>query len=123
MGETTYSVEIVVPEDADSERAGEVVEIEVEEEEDVLAAARNEGLWLPADCQQGWCTTCAAELLEGEVDQSDAKRYYEVDDDEDMTLICTAKPRSDLRIRSHQHREMLEHHAEHDKPPGKSKLG
>ena len=123
MGETTYSVEIVVPEDADSERAGEVVEIEVGEEEYVLAAARNEGLWLPADCQQGWCTTCAAELLEGEVDQSDAKRYYEIDDDEDMTLICTAKPRSDLRIRSHQHREMLEHRAEHDKPPGKSKLG
>ena len=123
MAETTYRVEIVVPEDADSDRAGETVEIEVGEEEYVLAAARNQGLWLPADCQQGWCTTCAAELLEGEVDQSDAKRYYEVDDDEDMILICTAKPRSDLRIRSHQHREMLEHRAEHDKPPGKSKLG
>lgn len=123
MGETTYSVEIVVPEDADSERAGGTVEIEVAEDEYVLAAARNEGLWLPADCQQGWCTTCAAELLEGEVDQSNAKRYYEVDEEKGMILTCVAKPRSDLRIRSHQEREMLEHRAEHDKPPGKSKLG
>lgn len=122
MAETTYSVEIVVPEDADSERAGETVEIEVGENEYVLAAARERGPWLPADCQQGWCTTCAAELLEGEVDQSNAKRYYEVDEEEDMILTCTAKPRSDLRIRAHQYREMLEHRAEHDKPPGKSKL-
>lgn len=123
MGETTYSVEIVVPNDADSEHAGETVELEVGEDEYVLTVARNEGLWLPADCQQGWCTTCAAELLEGEVDQSNAKRYYGVDEEEGMILSCTAKPRSDLRIRSHQHREMLEHRAEYEKPPGKSKLG
>lgn len=122
MGETTYSVTIVVPEDADAEHAGRTVEIEVSEDEYVLAAARNEGLWLPADCQQGWCTTCAVELLEGEVDQSNAKRCYEVDDEEGMVLICTAKPRSDLRIRTHQHEAMLEHRAEHDKPPGNSKL-
>ena len=119
----THSVEIVVPEDADSERAGETVTIEVDEDEYVLAAARNAGLWLAADCQQGWCTTCAAELLEGEVDQSNARRYYEVDEEEDMILTCTAKPRSDLRIRAFQHREMLEHRAAYDKPPGKSKLG
>ena len=123
MAETTYSVDIVVPEDADSDHAGEVVEIKVDEDEYVLAAARNEGLWLPADCQQGWCITCAAELLEGEVDQSAAKRYYEADEEAGMILICVAKPRSDLRIRAYQEEEMLEHRAEHDKPPGKSKLG
>ncbi|MDL5361293.1 2Fe-2S iron-sulfur cluster-binding protein [Halalkalicoccus sp. NIPERK01] len=122
MGETTHRAEILVPEDADSDRAGETVEIEVGEDDYVLAAARDEGLWLPADCQQGWCTTCAAELLEGEVDQSDAKRYYESDEEAGMILPCTAKPRSDLRIRSHQQREMLEHRAENDNPPGKAKL-
>ena len=121
--ETTHDVEIIVPEDADSDHAGETVTIEVRSDEYVLTAARSEGLWLPADCQQGWCTTCAAELLEGEVDQSNARRYYEVDEEAGMILTCTAKPRSDLRIRAHQYREMLEHRAEHDKPPGKSKLG
>lgn len=122
MGETTYSVEIVVPEEADSERAGETVEVQVNEDDYVLAAARSQDVWLAADCQQGWCTTCAAELLEGEVDQSDAKRYFESDEEADMILPCTAKPRSDLKMRAFQYDEMLEHRAENDNPPGKSKL-
>lgn len=118
---SSYAVTIEVPEDCDVERAGETVELEVHEDEYVLAAAREAGLWLPADCQQGWCTTCAAELLAGEVDHGHAKRYYDVDEDEDMILSCTAKPRSDLRIRACQYEEMLDHRAEHDKPPGRSK--
>ncbi|WP_158056873.1 2Fe-2S iron-sulfur cluster-binding protein [Halorussus halophilus] len=118
---SSYAVTIEVPEDCDVERAGETVEIEVAADEYVLAAAREAGLWLPADCQQGWCTTCAAELLAGEVDQSHAKRYYDVDEEEDMILPCTAKPRSDLHIRACQYEEMLDHRAEHDEPPGRSK--
>lgn len=118
---SSYTVAIEVPEDAEVEEAGETVEIEVMESEYVLAAARSAGLWLPADCQQGWCTTCAAELLEGEVDQSDARRYYEVDEEAGMILPCTAKPESDLRIRAFRYDEMLDHRAEHDLPPGRSK--
>ncbi|UPV73680.1 2Fe-2S iron-sulfur cluster binding domain-containing protein [Halorussus limi] len=118
---STHTVAIEVPEDCDVEQAGETVEIEVPETEYVLSAARSEGVWLPADCQQGWCTSCAAELLEGEVDQSDAKRYYESDEEADLILPCTAKPESDLRIRACRYDEMLDHRAEHDKPPGRSK--
>jgi ferredoxin len=120
---TVHTVEIVVPEDCAElpEHAGETVEIEVSEGEYVLAAAREAGVWLPADCQQGWCTTCAAELLTGEVDQSDARRYYGIDREADLFLPCTAKPRSDLRIRACQHGAMLDHRAEHDLPPGSSK--
>jgi ferredoxin len=117
----SYTVEIVVPDDCDVERAGETVVVEVGADEYVLAAARNAGLWLPADCQQGWCTTCAAELLAGTVDQSDAKRYYDADRDADLVLPCTAKPRSDLRLRACQYGAMLDHRAEHDLPPGRSK--
>lgn len=120
---TSYRVEISLPEDCDMEQAGETVAIEVDESEYVLAAARREGVWLPADCQQGWCTTCAAELLEGAVDQSDARRYYDVDEAADLILPCTARPRSDLRIRACQYDEMLDHRAEHDLPPGRSKRG
>ena len=118
---SSYTVEIEVPADCDVAQSGETVEIEVPETEYLLSAARSEGLWLPADCQQGWCTTCAAELLEGEVDQSDAKRYYDEDEEADLILPCTAKPRSDLRIRACQYEEMLDHRADHDKPPGRSK--
>lgn len=118
---SSHTVAIEVPEDADVAQAGATVELEVDESEYVLAAAREAGVWLPADCQQGWCTTCAAELLDGKVDQSNAKRYYDADAEADMILSCTAKPRSDLRIRACQYEEMLDHRAEHDKPPGRSK--
>jgi ferredoxin len=118
---SSYTVVIEVPDECDIDQAGETVEIEVNEAEYVLSAARSAGVWLPADCQQGWCTTCAAELLDGEVDQSDAKRYYEEDEAAGLILSCVAKPRSDLRIRACQYDEMLNHRAEHDKPPGRSK--
>ncbi len=118
---SSYTVEIAVPEDCDVEQAGEMVEIDVPEDEYILAVARNQGVWLPADCQQGWCTTCAAELLSGDVDQSDSQRYFDVDREADMILPCTARPCSDLSIEACQYEEMLEHRAEHDKPPGNSK--
>ena len=117
----THSVEIEIPEDADSEHAGETVRIDVSEDEYVLAAARAAGYWLPADCQQGWCTTCAARLVSGEVDQSHARRYYEVDEENDFVLPCTAMPRSDLRIAAYEQDELLDLRAEHDLPPGKQK--
>lgn len=117
----SHSVEIVVPEDADVEQAGETVTVEVDEGQSILQAARASGLWLPADCQQGWCTSCAARLVEGDVDQSPAKRYYEEDDEADMILTCTAFPESDCRIRGFKKEEMLDHRAEHDLPPGSSK--
>ena len=99
---TTYEVELVAPSscEIDGIDPGDTATIEVHEDEYVLAAARERGVWLPADCQQGWCTTCGAELLAGEVVQSDAKRYYDSDREADMILPCTARPRSDLRIRT-----------------------
>ena len=118
---TVYQVEIRVPEGVDSDRAGETVTIDVRSDEYLLAAARRQGLWLPADCQQGWCTTCAARLLDGEVDQSDARRYFAVDDEAGLILPCTARPRSDLTIEAFQEPAMLDHRAAHDLPPGRSK--
>ena len=118
---SSYTVALEIPADCDVEQAGETVEIEVAEDEYVLAAAREAGIWLPADCQQGWCTTCAAELLSGDIDQSNAKRYFETDEEASMILSCTAKPRSDLRIRACQQDEILDLRADHDLPPGNVK--
>ncbi|WIV67299.1 2Fe-2S iron-sulfur cluster-binding protein [Natrialbaceae archaeon AArc-T1-2] len=117
----TYTVELEVPDDADVDAAGETVTFEVGPDEYLLPAARAEGVWLEADCQQGWCTRCAARLLEGDVDQGDAKRYYDVDEAEGFVLTCRAKPRSDLRLRAFKYDEILEHRAAHDLPPGRSK--
>ena len=118
---TTYEVTLVIPDDLDVGADSDRVTIQVEDSEYVLASARRQGYWLPADCQQGWCTTCAARRLSGEVDQSDSRRYYTVDDEADLILPCTAKPRSDLVIEVGKHEEMLDHRAAHDLPPGSSK--
>lgn len=114
---TDYTVEIAVPEDCDMAEAGETVSVVVDEDEYVVAAARAQGVRLPATCQQGWCTDCAATLLTGEVDQSTAKRYYDVDAEADLILPCVARPESDLRIRACQADAMRVHRDEHDLPP------
>jgi ferredoxin len=118
---TSYTVDFVVPGECDLDRAGDTVTIEVDEDASLLDAARSAGLWLPADCQQGWCTTCAAELLAGDVDQSLARRYFDADEEAGLILTCVAKPRSDCRVRVCQQDRMLDNRAEHDLPPGRSK--
>jgi len=116
-----YDVELLVPSDCELDEAGETVALTVDAEETVLGAARRAGVWLPADCQQGWCTTCAADLLSGAVDQSDARRYYDCDREAGLILTCVARPESALRLRVCQEEAMLDHRAANSLPPGSSK--
>lgn len=120
---TTWTVELRVPDDADLEQAGESVTIEVRDDQSILEAARADGLWLSADCQQGWCITCGARLLEGAVDHGDARRYYPEDEAAGFVLTCVAKPRADCVLEVERYDELLRHRADHGNPPGKSKLG
>lgn len=118
----TYTVTLVVPETSDLEVAAGRYSIEIPEEGYILYRARAEGIWLPADCQQGWCITCAGRILEGEVDHSDARRFYAEDERAGFVLLCRAKPLSDCTIEVDKYDEMLRHRADHDRPPGRSKL-
>jgi ferredoxin len=73
-------------------------------------AAQAAGITLPAICHQGRCLTCAAQLLEpGEFDSSDAASYFHEDREAGFILLCTAKPRSDLHLRTHAEAEMRRH--------------
>ncbi len=72
------------------------------------AAARN-GIALPAICHQGRCLTCAGRLLSGAVDQSSANSYFPEDKQAGFVLLCTARPRSDLRVLTNQQWVMREH--------------
>lgn len=85
-------------------------------EEYVLDAARRAGLKLPSLCEQGWDIACAARVLEGELDHSDAQRYYPEDRAAGFALICVAKPRSDVRLRTHQTEAMRAHRNAHGLP-------
>jgi ferredoxin len=96
---TSFDVLLLMP---DGERP-----IQVSAEQHIWDAAFAAGIKLPALCHQGRCLTCAGRLEgAGEVDQSDSVSYYPVDREAGFVLLCTGKPRSDLRIRTHQQEQM-----------------
>src|SRR5262249_21137354 len=97
----TYQVTFVTP---DRE-----VRTEVSDTEYLLDAAVAAGLDLPYMCLQGWCTTCAGKLLQGQVDQSEARRLYRQDEAAGFVLLCSAFARSDLRILTHQKEQLRAH--------------
>jgi ferredoxin len=96
--------------------SGETHELTVGEDEHVLAAARRAGLELPSLCERGWDLACAVRVLEGRLDHSDAQRYYREDEQAGFALICTAKPLSDLRLRTHETQAMRRNRDLHGLP-------
>jgi ferredoxin len=106
---TIFPVVLVMP---DGERT-----IAVRSDEHIWDAALAAGIKLPALCHQGRCLTCAGRLLNGgEVDQSDSVSYYPQDRDAGFALLCTGKPRSPLRILTHQQEEMRRHRRQRGLP-------
>jgi ferredoxin len=70
----------------------------VPNDQTVLAAAQAAGLELPFSCSAGVCTTCAAQLLEGTVDQSDGMGISRELQQQGYALLCVSYPRSNLKI-------------------------
>ncbi len=75
--------------------------VEVCDDEHLLDAGLDEGLDLPYRCLQGWCLTCAARLVSGQVDQADSRRYFAEDREAGFVLPCTGRPRSDVVLETH----------------------
>jgi len=87
--------------------------IQVRSDEHIWDAALAAGIFLPAMCHRGYCLTCAGRLeSEGEVDQSDSLAYLPEDKQVGFVLLCTGKPRSHLKIRTHQQTAMRRHRKE-----------
>lgn len=79
----------------------------VQEDTHIWDAAEAERVVLPALCHQGRCLTCAGQLEgAGDFDQSDSESYFAADREAGYILLCTAKPRSALRIHTHRQHEM-----------------
>jgi ferredoxin len=98
----TYPVIFVTPN-------GKEVPTQATDDQYLLDAAIEAGLDLPYFCLQGWCCTCAGRILEGRVDQSEARRFFPQDAEANYVLLCSAYPRSPLRILTHQKEAMRAH--------------
>src|SRR5437588_10819566 len=109
----THAVTLLMPE--------RQAQIQVCEDQHIWDAAKEQGIELPSICHQGRCLTCAGRregenANEDDFDNSDATYYFPEDREAGFILLCTAKPNSDLRIRTHQQHEMRRHRLAHGLP-------
>lgn len=72
--------------------------IQVPDNQTILATANALGLDLPSSCTAGVCTTCAAQILEGSVEQGEGMGISPELQAQGYALLCVAYPRSDLKI-------------------------
>ncbi|MFM6189938.1 MAG: 2Fe-2S iron-sulfur cluster-binding protein [Planktothrix sp.] len=86
----TYTVEI--------NYGGEVQTVQVSEDQHILQSALDQGLKLPNSCNAGVCTTCAAKIIEGRVEQSEGMGLSPDLQKEGYALLCVAYPRSNLKL-------------------------
>ncbi len=77
---------------------GQTHTIQVPEDQTILEGAQAAGLDLPSSCTAGICTTCAAQVLAGTLEQPDAMGVSPELREQGYSLLCVAYPRSDLKI-------------------------
>jgi ferredoxin len=91
----TYTVEIL--------HEGQTHVIEVPDDRSILSVANEEkGLDLPSSCTAGVCTTCAALITEGTVDQTDGMGVSAELQAKGYALLCVAYPRSNIKLKTNQ---------------------
>jgi ferredoxin len=94
----TYTVELKHEE--------ETYTIEVPENQKILEAAHDADIDLPSSCYAGVCTTCAAKIIEGTVEQSEGMGVSPELQQEGYVLLCVAYPRSNLKIETEKEEEV-----------------
>lgn len=72
--------------------------IQVAEDQYILDGIEQAGLRLPVGCRIGICITCAAKLVRGQVEQSQARCLKPEQIAAGYVLLCIAYPRSDCQL-------------------------
>ena len=96
----TYTIEIT--------HEGKKETIQVAESQTILQAATDAGIDLPYSCSAGVCTTCAAKISSGKVEQSDGMGVSLELQAEGYALLCVAYPRSDIKLESGKEEEVYQ---------------
>ena len=68
------------------------------EDQDVISAAKMNGIDLPNSCCSGVCTSCASMILKGSVEQEDAMGLNDDLREKGFALLCVAYPKSALHV-------------------------
>ena len=68
------------------------------EDQDVISAAKMNGIDLPNSCCSGVCTSCASIILQGSVEQEDAMGLNDDLREKGFALLCVAYPKSNLHV-------------------------
>lgn len=80
--------------------------IEVPEDQIILRAAYAAGIDLPSSCNAGVCTTCAAKIIQGTVEQGEGMGISPELQQQGYALLCVAYPRSNLVIETEKEDEV-----------------
>lgn len=96
----TYTVKI--------RNSGQSYTIQVPEVRKILDIAQQQNIELPSSCNAGVCTTCAAKIISGEVEQSEGMGLSPELQSEGYALLCVSYPRSDLEIETGKEDEVYD---------------
>ena len=91
-----------------AEFEGEIHSFSCRADQTVLNAAEAAGITLPSSCCSGVCTTCAALISEGSVEQPDAMGVKGELQQQGYSLLCVAFPRADLTLKTGQEDALYE---------------
>jgi ferredoxin len=98
---TTYKIHLQNPAE------GLDVVIPCRDDQPILEAAESRGIALPFSCRSAACGTCAGKVLSGQVHLDEQYILSDADVERGYTCLCSATPRSDCTILTHQ-RENIE---------------
>lgn len=89
MAVTTHRVTL-------ANRGGAVFEVDARRP--LLETLREQGVDLPYGCKYGGCISCAAKLIEGEVDQRRQVALNNRQIADGYVILCVARPRGDVTL-------------------------
>ncbi|NCO74045.1 MAG: 2Fe-2S iron-sulfur cluster binding domain-containing protein [Cyanobacteria bacterium] len=95
-----YTVEII--------NDGQTYTLQVPEDQKILDVAEQQNVIIPNSCNAGVCTTCAAKIISGEVEQSEGMGLSPELQGEGYALLCVSYPRSNLKVETGKEDEVYD---------------